>query len=358
MREFSCGVRICAGDGALGVLNREQAKRVFVVTDSYFSGNGTAAAVGSRVPGAVVEIFDKVTPDPTAALAAEGAALCRRFQPELLIALGGGSPMDCAKAIRLAYGKPLRFAAIPTTAGSGSEVTTFSILTHEGIKHPLVDRGLLPDLAILDPTLVATLPPGLVAEGGMDLLAHCVEALGGTNHSAFSDGLALQGAALAVTLLPDAFRGDTSVRGTLQEAATMAGLAFDHAGLGVCHALAHALGGVFHIPHGRLCGMLLPGVIEFNAPAAERAYGTLAQVLGCRAAAASLTTRNLISTIRTLRTRLRLPATLTEAGVTTAQWKAAEETVLTAALEDPCCRTNPVPVTRDGLRQILRTVIP
>ena len=305
-----------------------------------------------------MEIFDRVTTDPTAELAAEGAAVCCRFQPELLIGLGGGSAMDCAKAIGLAHEKKLRFIAVPTTAGSGSELTSFSVLTHGGVKHPLVDRGLLPDLAILDPSMVETLPPKLVAEGGMDLLAHCVEALGGTNRSAFSDGLALQGAALAVTLLPAAFRGDKSVLGDLQEGAAMAGLAFDHAGLGACHALAHAIGGVFHIPHGRLCGILLPGVMEYNAPAAEQTYGQLARLLGCQAAVSRLTVRNLTAVLRNLRTRLQLPSTLAEAGITQTQWKAAEEGVVSAALADPCCCTNPVPVTREGLLQILKAVKP
>ena len=182
MQTFYCPVRLYMGPDALQALTRETAKRVMIVTDRYFSQNGLAQKIGAMIPGAEVQIFDKVVPDPPASLAAEGAALCSRFRPELLMALGGGSPMDCAKAIRLASETPMRFVAIPTTSGSGSEMTAFSILTHEGVKHPVIDDAMRPDAAILDDTLLQELPASLAADTGMDLLAHCLEAVAAARH--------------------------------------------------------------------------------------------------------------------------------------------------------------------------------
>ena len=170
--EFYCPTKIYTGVCALDALKTYAAQRVLVVTDRYFSQSGKAAQIGHLVPGAQVEIFDEVEPDPSAELAAKGAALCSRFCPELLIALGGGSPMDCAKGIRLAASEPMTFIAIPTTAGSGSEVTSFSILTHGGVKQVVLDPLLRPDAAILDPGLLDAIPRSLLADTGMDLVAH------------------------------------------------------------------------------------------------------------------------------------------------------------------------------------------
>ena len=358
MQLFHCPTKLYLGAGALDALGGFQAQRVLVVTDSFFSKNGTALEVGRRVPGAEVRIFDNVVPDPPASLAAEGAALCAQFRPQLLIALGGGSPMDCAKAIRMASDQPMTFVAIPTTSGSGSEMTSFSILTHDGVKHPLVDPSLRPDAAILDDSLLTALPPSLIADTGMDLLAHCLEALAAAGASGFTDALAFEGARRALALLPASYQGDRSVRLRLHEAASMAGMAFDNAGLGVCHALAHALGGAFHIPHGRLCAMLLPSVLSYNAPAAQEKYACLARLCGLPSATDRLAVRNLSAAIVRLRKQLHLPETLGQAGVTTAQWEEKRAQVVTAALADACCRTNPVPVTEAGLLQLCKAVAP
>lgn len=356
MTEFSCTTKLYAGPDALDALAQYPAQRVMVVTDSYFSKSGQALAVGKRVPGAEVLVFDKVTPDPPASLAAEGAAACRSFRPQLLVALGGGSPMDCAKAIRLAADLPMTFAAVPTTSGSGSEVTAFSILTHDGVKHPLVDPSLRPDLAILDDSLLEALPPKLIADTGMDLLAHCLEALAATGRSAFTDALAIAAAETALSKLADSYHGDRTVRGALHQAAAMAGMAFDNAGLGVCHALAHALGGAFHVPHGRLCAILLPQVLDFNAPAALPQYAALARRCGLSAPTERMALRNLTAAVVRLRGSLQVPGTLSQAGVEREALERARPAVVEAALADACCRTNPVPVTAQALERILKAV--
>lgn len=358
MAVFHCPTKIYTGSHALDALKDLQVKRVLVVTDSFFSKSGKALEIAHMVPGAQVQIFDAVVPDPPATLAAKGAAVCNAFHPELLIALGGGSPMDCAKAIKLAYGEKLRFVAIPTTSGSGSEMTSFSILTHQGVKHPLVDPALRPDIAILDASLLEKLPSSLVADTGMDLLAHCVEALAARNRTAFSDALAFHGAVTVLQKLERSFQGDVSVRLSIHEAASMAGMAFDNGGLGVCHALAHAIGGVFHVPHGRLCAMLLPGVMACNQSAALSQYAALARFCGLPGATDRLALRNLTAAILRLQRTLLLPQNLQQAGVTKEQWRQAEEKILQAALADPCCKTNPIPVTKTLLEEIIKAVRP
>lgn len=272
--------------------------------------------------------------------------------PELLIALGGGSAMDCAKAIRLAAELPMQFLAIPTTSGSGSEVTSFSILTHGDVKYPLVDPLLRPDVAILDEGLLESLPETLIADTGMDLLAHCVEALAAKNRNSFTDALACWAASVVLRDLQASYAGDRTVRGTIHEAATMAGMAFDQAGLGLCHAAAHVLGGETHLAHGRLCAMVLPHVMQLNSQAVLKQYARLAQICGCGAAADSLSLRNLIAAILRLRSALHIPATLRAAGIVLSD----RERLAKRILQDPCCDTNPVPVTEHAVLQILEAV--
>ena len=349
MKTFHCPTKIYMGDNALSVLETCRAARVLVVTDGYFSQCGKAMEVGKRVPGAEVRVFDRVQPDPSAELAAEGAALCLSYQPDLLIALGGGSSMDCAKAIRLASGLPMTFYAIPTTAGSGSEVTSFSVLTKDGLKHPVVDPELRPDAAILDTDLLASLPASLVADTGMDLLAHCVEAIAATGRNSFTDALAFHGAMTAMEDLPAAYAGDGKARGKLLEAACMAGMAFDNAGLGLCHAIAHVLGGACHLPHGRLCAMVLPHVMAVNESALSQ-YARLAKLCGLGGATERLGLRNLINGVVSLRSKLGLPAVLPQGE------RFSLEQLIGAVLTDGCCKTNPEPASREMIREILQAV--
>lgn len=358
MGVFYSPVRIFTGPGALDALAQWRAVRALLVTDRFFSESGVAQSVAARLPGAQVEIFDRVKPDPPAALAAEGAALCQRLKPELLIALGGGSPLDCAKAIRLAAESPMDFVAIPTTSGSGAEMTSFSILSHGGVKHALVDPALRPDAAILDPSLLTGLPAGLIADTGMDLIAHCLEAAVATGRTGFSDALAAHGLRTALDCLEPSFRGDASVRLRLHEAAAMAGMSFDSAGLGILHALAHALGGAFPVPHGRLCAMLIPPVVGANLSASLGDYAALARACGIEAAADRLAVRSLLQRLDRLRCKLRLPANLAEAGIAREDYQAKVSALVEAVLADPCGKTNPVPVTRDLAETILRAVAP
>ena len=356
MMQFSCGTRIMAGSGAAAALKEMDAKRLLVVTDPYFAKNGTAERIAALSGSPKWEIYDGVRPDPTVELAAEGTAKVKAFEPDLVVALGGGSAMDCAKAMVYFAESRARLVAIPTTSGSGSEVTDFSVLTHNGVKYPLVDPGIRPWAAILDDELLKELPPSLVADAGFDILCHALEALAAKNAGAITDALARDSFCAAFSALPASFAGDQTVRLRIHTAATMAGMAFSQAGLGVCHALAHSLGGLYHVPHGRLNAILLPAVVERNAPGAGYKYAQLARAAGLGGASEVMALRNLKNALMGLRRQLRLPENLAQAGIAPAQLKQDREKIVTAALADPCCRTNPVEVDREMVLQILDQV--
>ncbi len=349
MNSFQVSTKIMTGP-ADSLLQAMHLKRLLVVTDPFFAKNGSAKRIAQAE---TIEIFDQVVPDPSLRLVAQGAALVRSFQPDAIAALGGGSAMDCAKA--MAYFSSLcpKLIAIPTTSGSGSEVTDFAILTHEGVKHPLVDDKLRPDIAILDAGLLEAMPPSLIADSGFDLISHALEAVAATGASPMSKAMAESAFCTAFSLLPRSFAGDTSVRLEIHSAATMAGIAFSQAGLGICHALAHALGGAFHVAHGRLNAILLPAVIEYNAPAAGRVYAALAKSAAFSGGAEAIAVRSLKNALLRLRKQLQLPESLAQAGI---QLEGQIPSIVQAALADPCCRTNPVPATAEGLSRILRQV--
>ena len=357
MERFSCKTEILAGAGTISHLANFNPKRLFLVTDPFFQKNGTAKRIVQTTKAEAVEIFDQVSPDPTVELAAAGAARIKVFQPDLIVALGGGSAMDCAKAMGYFGGGNYKFAAIPTTSGSGSEVTDFAILTHDGVKHPLVDEKLRPDMAILDPELLQNLPKGIIADSGFDVLAHALEACCAKNSSSFTDSLARDAFLIAFASLPRSYAGDQTVRLEMHKAAAMAGLAFSQAGLGLCHALAHALGGAFHVPHGRLNAILLPAVLEGNAPAAQEKYAAMARAAGFAAGADVMVLRAMKNGLVRLRRELNLPETLAQAGVDIRSLRAQEQQIIEAALADPCCRTNPVKPEASMCRDILHQVM-
>jgi len=355
MQTFSLGTELFSGLDALSRLSQLGAKTVLLVTDPRFTRSGLARAVLERT-GAEGRIFDGARPDPTAEQAAQGAALLQSLQPDTLVALGGGSVLDCAKGILLAASQRPRFVAIPTTSGTGSEVTSVTVLTHSGIKHPIRDRVLRPDVAILDDSLLRELPGELIAQTGMDALTHCAEAVCATGRTPITDALACHAGSMLLQLLPRSYAGDDSVRGQVHVAAAMSGMAFENAGLGVLHALAHALGGRFHLPHGILGGILLPAVMEFNRSACLSQYALWAAACGIRSATELLAVRELRRQLIRLRTALELPGTLREAGVPMGEVEAAMDSLTEAALEDGCLAGNPRPVSREDLRRLIREV--
>ena len=356
MKEFHCDTKIISGTGAIGWLKELGAKRILVVTDPFFAKNGTAERVAAASGAEVTDFFDKIAPDPSVELAAEGTAKVKEFDPDVVVALGGGSAMDCAKAMLYFSGTKAKLVAIPTTSGSGSEVTDFAILTHGGVKHPLVDRRLRPAVAILDDELLGGLPPALIADTGFDVLSHALESYVGTNATPITDALAKDAFCTVYASLPASFGGRKDVRLKIHTASTMAGMAFTQAGLGLCHAMAHSLGGMFHIPHGRLNAILLPAVIGCNAYCAGARYAAIARAAGISGSVDTVAVRNLRNGLVRLRTELRMPGTLAEAGVDPRQvWHGMGDIVETV-LKDPCCDTNPMKVEDFMVRKVLEEV--
>ena len=356
MNTFECPTRIVSGEGALSYMQKLDAKCLLVVTDPFFAKNGTAERVCQLSGAEKTEIFSQVAPDPTVTLAAQGAAVVRQLQPDTVVALGGGSAMDCAKAMVYFSGVDARLVAVPTTSGSGSEVTDFAVLTHEGVKHPLVDGKLRPHTAILDSSLLSSLPKGLIADTGFDVLSHALEAFVATGADAITDALAQAAFCTAFAQLPASYSGNTGVRLRLHMASCMAGMAFTQAGLGLCHAISHSLGGVFHVPHGRLNAILLPAVVGMNSTVAGDRYANLAARAGLGGSAKTLAVKGLQNGLVRLRRELGLPATLSQAGITPQALYREMPRIVEAALADPCCATNPLPVKDYTVRRVLEEV--
>lgn len=354
MKVFSLRPTVYFGPGALEALEELGGKRVFVVTDAFLSGSGLLDRVREHLKDCEIRVFDAVKPDPSLRLVAEGVAALRQFSPGAVVAFGGGSPMDCAKAIRHFSGlSELPFYAVPTTAGTGSEVTAFSVLTDEeaGVKVPLVDPALLPDAAVLEPSFLTGVPAPVTADTGMDVLAHALESYVARGANPFTDAMAEKAFSLAWEELPRACRGNGEARGRMLLASCLAGIAFNEAGLGICHGLAHVLGGKFHTPHGRLNAVLLPQVIRYNAQDGEagRKYARLARLIGL-----SPTPRALAGAAARLRESLGMPGSLTACGIKAEELSGCEGELARAALGDVCTPGNPRLAGEEALCGLIR----
>ena len=355
METFDCKTKILRGR-AESALEQLHIESLLLVTDPYFMENGKARSLVAASKARKSRIFSDVTPDPTVELAAAGTSVARECKPTVIAALGGGSAMDCAKAIAYFYEEPVALVAIPTTSGSGSEVTNFAVLTHKNTKHPLIDPKICPDVAILDDSILTALPKSLIADCGFDVLSHALESYVAKGAGIFSEMLAREAFSVAYAHLPASYSGKVEVRGKIHVASTMAGLAFSQSGLGLCHAMAHSLGGLFHVPHGRLNAILLPAVVGCNALVATEKYAKIARAAGISGAADTVAVRNLRNSLIRLRRDLKLPENLCQAGVNFRSLSQKVPQIVEAVLKDPCCKTNPLPVEDFMVRKILEEV--
>lgn len=341
------------GENAIQTLRRLNHKKVAIVTDSFMVSSGKTRDLINEMPQACVSIFSEVKPDPSVEILHAGAAQFKRFKPEVIIALGGGSALDAAKGIKVTLeeflpGHAIELIAIPTTSGSGSEVTAYAIISdpQNGRKYPLIADELFPDCAILDPNLVLSVPRQVAVDTGMDVLTHAIEALVSTGANDFSDALAEKAIALVWQHLPDVFSDENNIaaRGHMHNASCMAGMAFNSAGLGLVHGMAHAIGGMLHIPHGKINAMLLPLIIEHNArhaPHARMRYLKCAAIMGIQAATPEQTLRALIGSIRDMNHHFGIPATLQALGKDRTAVESLRQALIAATLGDGCTQTNP-----------------
>ncbi|WP_435954643.1 1-propanol dehydrogenase PduQ [Dryocola sp. BD626] len=350
--------KIYFGEDAIASLNRLNNKKVAIVTDDFMVSSGKTRYLINAMPQAAVAIFGEVKPDPDITILKAGAALFKPFKPDVIIALGGGSSLDAAKGIKVTLeqhyrsqkqAQKIELIAIPTTSGSGSEVTSYAIISdpENGRKLPLVSEDLVPDVAILDPHLVLSVPRHVAVDTGMDVLTHAIEALVSSGANDFSDALAEKAIALTWRFLPQVYRDEKNIlpRTHMHNASCMAGMAFNSAGLGLVHGMAHAVGGMLHIPHGKINAMLLPIIIEYNAafasPVTIERYARCARIMGVEAADSTTAIAQLIEKIRQLNQQFAIPATLGALGVDIAAFERLRQPLINASLADGCTVTNP-----------------
>jgi acetaldehyde dehydrogenase / alcohol dehydrogenase len=377
-------------------------QRALIVTDRFLFSNGyiDEAIALLKNEHIDVEIFCDVEADPTLSVVRKGVAVANAFKPDLIVAIGGGSPMDAAKVMWVMYEHPevhfedlaLRFmdirkriykfpklgikaklVAIPTTSGTGSEATPFAVVTDDstGMKYPLADYELTPDMAVIDANLVMNLPRSLTAFGGIDAVTHALEAYVSVMANEFSDGQSLMALKLLKEYLPSAYRNGAKAplaREKVHNAATIAGIAFANAFLGVCHSMAHKLGAAFHIPHGLANALLIANVIRYNAnnnpakqtafsqydrPKARARYAEIADHLKLGGARTGDKVDRLIAWVEGLKKELEIPASIQAAGVAEADFLAKVDDIAVAAFDDQCTGANPRFPLMSELKQLL-----
>ncbi|WP_026886500.1 iron-containing alcohol dehydrogenase [Clostridium beijerinckii] len=365
MARFTLPRDLYHGEGALEVLKTLKGKKAFVVV-----GGGSMKRFGFlkqvedylAEAGMEVELFEGVEPDPSVETVMKGAEAMRNFEPDWIIAMGGGSPIDAAKAMWIFYEYPdftfeqavipfglpelrqkAKFVAIPSTSGTATEVTAFSVITNytEKIKYPLADFNITPDIAIVDPVLAQTMPKTLTAHTGMDALTHAIEAYTASLRSNFSDPLAIKALQMVQENLIKSFEGDKEARNLMHEAQCLAGMAFSNALLGIVHSMAHKVGAVFHIPHGCANAIFLPYVIQYNRTKCEDRYADIARALKLEGNTDTELTDSLIGMINKMNSDLNIPHSMKEYGVTEDDFKANLSFIAHNAVLDACTGSNP-----------------
>ncbi len=376
-------------------------KKAFIVTDTFLYQNGYTKPIKNKLDelGIAHTTFHNVAPDPTLACAREGAALMASFQPDVIIALGGGSAMDAAKIMWVLYehpeadfldmamrfvdirkrvytfpkmGEKAYFVAVPTTAGTGSEVTPFAVITDEasGVKYPLADYELLPNMAIVDADMMMNAPKGLTAASGIDAVTHALEAYASMMATGYTDGMALRALKLIFENLPSAYENgakDPRARENMGTAACMAGMAFANAFLGVCHSMAHKLGAFHHLPHGVANALLIGEVMRFNAeevppkmgtfsqydhPHTLARYGEVADYLKLGGSTDEEKLENLIRALDELKAKVGIHATIQDYGVKEEAFLATLDEMTEQAFDDQCTGANPRYPLMSEIRQM------
>lgn len=382
MARFTLPRDVYHGKGCLEELKNIKGTKAIVVV-----GGGSMKRFGFldkvvcllQEAGMEVKLFEGVEPDPSVETVMKGAEVMREFQPDVIVAMGGGSPIDAAKAMWTFYEYPettfedliipfnfptlrqkAKFVAIPSTSGTATEVTAFSVITNyqTGVKYPLADFNITPDIAIVDPEIAETMPPKLVAHTGMDALTHAIEAYVSTLNGPFTDPLALKAIEMVFDYLPDSYNGDMGAREQMHYAQCLAGMAFSNALLGIVHSMAHKTGAAFstgHIPHGCANAIYLPYVIKYNAKdkTAEKRYAQIAKSINLQGNTDKALVDALCDKIDAYNVKLNIPKTLKEFGVNEDEFKEKVSKIAELAVGDACTGSNPRPITPAEMEKLL-----
>ena len=388
MARFTLPRDVYFGENSMENLKNLKGKRAIVVV-----GGGSMKRFGFldkavaylKEAGMEVELFEGVEPDPSVETVMRGAEAMRKFEPDWIVAIGGGSPIDAAKAMWAFYEYPevtfeslcipfnfpelrtkAKFCAISSTSGTATEVTAFSVITDysKGIKYPLADFNITPDVAIVDPELAQTMPQKLVAHTGMDALTHAVEAYVSTVANSYTDALAMKAIEMVTAYLPSSYKGNKESRAQMHDAQCLAGMAFSNALLGIVHSMAHKTGAAFHegamanqhLPHGCANAIYLPYVIKYNAHdqrAAER-YADIARMLGLAGNSNKALIENLCALIDGMNDKLNIPHTLKEFGVDEAEFNAKVDEIAVNAVGDACTGSNPRAIDPETMARLFK----
>lgn len=376
MARFTLPRDIYHGKDSLEVLKSLEGKKAFIVI-----GGGSMKRFGfldkvlSYLKEANMEtkVFEGVEPDPSVETVMKGAKEMEEFNPDWIVSIGGGSPIDAAKAMWIFYEYPdftfekaivpfglpklrrkAKFVAIPSTSGTATEVTAFSVITDykAKIKYPLADFEITPDIAIVDPSLAETMPEKLVAHTGMDALTHAIEAYTASLRSNFTDPLALKAIEMVNMHLVNSYKGDMEARGEMHEAQCLAGMAFSNALLGIVHSMAHKVGAVFHIPHGCANAIFLPYVIKYNRKACEDRYAQIARHIGLKGESERELTDAIIDLINNFNKELNIPSSMKEYGIEEDDFKANLKFIAHNAVLDPCTGSNPREIDDETMEKL------
>lgn len=385
MGRFTLPRDLYHGKGSLAELANLEGKKAIVVV-----GGGSMKRFGFldkavgylKDAGMEVQLFENVEPDPSVETVMRGAKAMQEFQPDWIVAMGGGSPIDAAKAMWVFYEYPeesfeniiqpysfpklrkkAKFCAIPSTSGTATEVTAFSVITdyEKGIKYPLADFNITPDVAIVDPDLAEKMPQKLTAHTGMDAMTHAIEAYVSTIHCDYTDSLALYAIGMINDLLEDSYNGDMDARDHMHNAQCLAGMAFSNASLGIVHSMAHKTGAAFsggHIVHGCANAMYLPKVIKYNSKVKEAAerYAKIASYIGLKGNSTEELVDALIARLKEMNAKLAIPTCIKEYEggiIDEKEFNDKLKDVAALAISDACTGTNPRVPTQDEMEKLL-----
>ena len=373
-QEFSVGPKFIMGHHSTEELSKLTVKKAYIICDPFMAQSRMVEAVLKELmkAGAETKVFSKVVPNPTIEVIAESVSEIKEFKPDIVVALGGGSALDSTKAVLKVYTESEKVAkpkmiAIPTTSGSGSEITAFAVISDplKNEKFVIIDDSMVPDMAILDTYFTMSVPPAVTADAGMDVLTHGLEAIVANGATDFSDACAEKAITLSYKYLFETYQNGQNqfAREKMHNASAIAGIAFNNAGLGICHSLSHAIGAFFHAPHGRINTMLLPHVIAFNASLKEkeetavtRRYAQVANLLGLYGPTPTHGVRALNYAITSLAKKMKMPMTIEGLGIDRHEFEKMIPEMAKRALADACTPGNPRSVTIEDLEAIYRAL--